>query len=72
MIIILSDKLYEGVLQGIIGKGEIGGLFLEPFRNNDEALNKYLYIIRRIQAVRETYSRKIIHRLFDIKFSCSM
>jgi uncharacterized iron-regulated protein len=58
---ILGDRLYEGVLQGVISKSEIRELFLDPFDGENEPLNKYLYLIRRVQTVKETYLRKADH-----------
>lgn len=58
---ILGDKLYEGILQGIINRSEIRELFLDPFDVKNEPLNKYLYLIRSVQNVKETYLRKADH-----------
>ena len=56
----LGDRLYEGVLQGIIKRTEIRALFSNPFKG-PEALNKYLHLIQRVQTVKETYQRKTEH-----------
>ena len=56
----LGDRLYEGVLQGIIKRTEIRALFSNPFKG-PEALNKYLHLIQRVQTVKETYQRKTDH-----------
>jgi hypothetical protein len=58
---ILGDKIYEGILQGKINRSEIRELFLDPFDVKDEPLNKYLYLIRSVQSVKETYLRKADH-----------
>ncbi|MFH1231399.1 MAG: ChaN family lipoprotein [Planctomycetota bacterium] len=58
---ILGDKIYEGILQGKINRSEIRELFLNPFDVKDEPLNKYLYLIRSVQGVKETYLRKADH-----------
>ena len=56
----LGDKLYDGILQGIIKRAEIHALFTNPFKG-PEALNKYLHLIQRVQTVKETYLRKTEH-----------
>lgn len=56
----LGDRIYEGVLQGIIKRTEIHALFSNPFKGK-EALNKYLHLIQRVQTVKETYLRKAEH-----------
>ncbi|HLD35088.1 MAG TPA: ChaN family lipoprotein [Planctomycetota bacterium] len=56
----LGDRLYEGVLQGIIKRTEIHALFSNPFKG-PEALNKYLHLVQRVQTVKETYQRKTDH-----------
>jgi hypothetical protein len=58
---ILGDKLYESILQGIINRSEIRELFINPFEVENESLHKYLYLVRRVQNVRETYLRKSDH-----------
>lgn len=58
---ILGDKLYESILQGVINRSEVRELFLNPFDAKNEPLNKYLYLIRRVQSVKETYLRKTDH-----------
>ena len=56
----LGDRLYEGVLQGIIKRTEINTLFSNPLKGK-EALNKYLHLTQRVQTIKETYQRKTDH-----------
>lgn len=56
----LGNRLYEGVLHGIIKRTEIQALFANPFKG-PEALKKYLHLVQRVQTVKETYLRKTEH-----------
>ncbi|MFH1226646.1 MAG: ChaN family lipoprotein [Planctomycetota bacterium] len=58
---ILGDKLYNGVMQDIISRGEIRELFLKPFTPSGEPLKSYLYLVRRTESVREIFAGKDDH-----------
>lgn len=58
---ILGDKLYNGVMQDIISRGEIRELFLKPFTERDAPLTSYLYLVRRTAEVKEIFGDKESH-----------
>jgi hypothetical protein len=58
---ILGDKLYNGVMQDIISRGEIRELFLKPFTGAGEPLKSYLYLVRRAESVTEIFPGKEGH-----------
>ncbi|MEW6026084.1 MAG: ChaN family lipoprotein [Planctomycetota bacterium] len=57
----LGDKLYDGVMQGIIKRSEIRSLFQNPLKRRKEPLEKYLHLIGRTQTIKETYLRRSDH-----------
>lgn len=58
---ILGDKLYNGVMQDIISRGEMRELFLKPFTGAGEPLKSYLYLVRRAESVTEIFPGKDGH-----------
>ncbi|MBI5779689.1 MAG: ChaN family lipoprotein [Planctomycetes bacterium] len=57
----LGDKLYDGVLQGVIKRAEIRSLFQDSLKHRKAPLEKYLHLIQRAQTIKETYIRKTDH-----------
>ena len=48
----LGDKLYYGLIDGLVDKGETRQLFFERFEREGDALTTYLYLVSRTAKVR--------------------
>ncbi|MBI5366311.1 MAG: ChaN family lipoprotein [Planctomycetes bacterium] len=54
----LGDRLYDGLVLEHVSKEEIRELFLRPFARPGDALQEYLYLLRRLHHVQETYAER--------------